>query len=639
MYINAVKSVNAVNYYLYESYRNEKGQTRSRIVEKLGNVDEIKRKFNVTDVDAWCKEYAKQRTAEAKKASLKNYRKVTVVFEENKDKSPNSAIFNAGYFILDSVYHSFGLSNICEEIRLKHPHVKGFNLNDVLRAMLFGRIVSPSSKLRLVSNIQGKFLENNKLQVQHVYSAMDLLEKHIDLIQKRLFQYTTVALKERNASRLYYDCTNFYSEKELEDCDVSDKSEEWHSEHTLRKYGASKEHRPNPIVQMGLFMDGDGMPLGFCINPGNTSEQVTMKPLENELIKYFNTTDIVVCTDAGLASLDNRLLNNVTEENDPLADFGFKGKRHFICVQSIRGKSLNSTLKEWAIDRKGWSYKIRKGNKVETIENFDLNNITDDKRAEFYNVIFYKERTIAENNLDQRLIMIFSLKYQDYQRALRQRKLKRAEKMIDSGSYKYERDTSPRAYVSQDHTTDNGEKATKTKATINKQKAENDALYDGFYCTATNLFKEQCSVQQIIAIAQRRWEVEECFRIMKTDLKSSPFYHNKDSRIVAHFQTCFMALLLIMGIERKIAKHHIDNLKYPEGKYTVPEILDAIRELSLISIAEGQAFAPDYNNSELMSELLECFDLKELGKQIVMKDTLKNILKKIKTSPEMIIDD
>ena len=127
--------------------------------------------------------------------------------------------------------------------------------------------------------------DNEQLQVQHVYRAMDLLEKHIDLIQKRLFQYTTVVLKERNVSRVYYDCTNFYSEKELEDSDVSDKSEEWHSEHTLRKYGASKEHRPNPIVQMGLFMDGDGMPLGFCINPGNTSEQVTMKPLENELIK------------------------------------------------------------------------------------------------------------------------------------------------------------------------------------------------------------------------------------------------------------------------------------------------------------------------------------------------------------------
>lgn len=639
MYINIVKSVNAVNYYLYESYRNEKGQSRTRIVEKLGNEEEIKRRFNVVDVESWCREYARQKTEEAKKLALKKNRKVTVVFEENKDKAPDSAIFNAGYFILDSVYHSFGLSNICEEIKLNHPHVKGFNLNNVLRAMLFGRIVSPSSKLRLVDNIHSKFLEKNELQVQHVYRAMDLLEKHKDLIQKRLFQYTSVALKDRNVSRLYYDCTNFYTEKELEDCDVSNKTDEWYAEHSLRKYGSSKEHRPNPIVQMGLFMDGDGMPLGFCINPGNTSEQLTMKPLENELVKYFNNTDIVVCTDAGLASLDNRLLNNVNEENDPLVDFGFKGKRHFICVQSIRGKSLNNTLKEWAVDKKGWSYKIKKGNKVETFDNFDLNNITDDNRDELYNVVFYKERTIAENNLDQRLIMTFSLKYQDYQRALRQRKLKRAEKMIKTGSYKHEYASSPRVYVSQDHTTENGDKATKTEASINKEKVENDALYDGFYCTATNLFKEQCSVKQIIAIAQRRWEIEECFRIMKTDLKSRPFYHNKDSRIVAHFQTCFIALLLIRGIERKIARHNIDNMKYPECKYTVPEILDAIRELSLISIAEGQAFVPDYNNSELISELLECFDLKELGKQILMKDTLKNILKKIKTSPEMIVDD
>lgn len=278
MYINIVKSVNAVNYYLYESYRNEKGQSRTRIVEKLGNEEEIKRRFNVVDVESWCREYARQKTEEAKKLALKKNRKVTVVFEENKDKAPDSAIFNAGYFILDSVYHSFGLSNICEEIKLNHPHVKGFNLNNVLRAMLFGRIVAPSSKLRLVDNIHSKFLEKNELQVQHVYRAMDLLEKHKDLIQKRLFQYTSVALKDRNVSRLYYDCTNFYTEKELEDCDVSNKTDEWYAEHSLRKYGSSKEHRPNPIVQMGLFMDGDGMPLGFCINPGNTSEQLTMKP-------------------------------------------------------------------------------------------------------------------------------------------------------------------------------------------------------------------------------------------------------------------------------------------------------------------------------------------------------------------------
>ena len=594
MYINIVKSVNAVNYYLYESYRNEKGQSKTRIVEKLGNEEEIKRRFDVVDVESWCREYARQKTEEAKKLALKKSRKVTVVFEENKDKAPDSAIFNAGYFILDSVYHSFGLSNICEEIKLKHPHVKGFNLNNVLRAMLFECIVAPSSKLRLVDNIQSKFLEKNELQVQHVYRAMDLLEKHKDLIQKRLFQYTSVALKDRNVSRLYYDCTNFYTEKELEDCDISNKSDEWYAEHSLRKYGSSKEHRSNPIVQMGLFMDGDGMPLGFCINPGNTSEQLTMKPLENELVKYFNNTDIVVCTDAELASLDNRLLSTVNEEHDSLVDFGFKGKRHFICVQSIRGKSLNNTLKEWAVDKKGWSYKIKKGNKVETFDNFDLNNITDDNRDELYNVVFYKERTIAENNLDQRLIMTFSLKYQDYQRAFRQRKLKRTE---------------------------------------------NDALYDGFYCTTTNLFKEQYSVQQIIAIAQRRWEIEECFRIIKTALKSCPFYNHEDSTIVAHFQICFLALLLIRGIECKIARHNIDNMKYPEGQYTVPEILDAICELSLISIAEGQAFVPYYNNSELISELLECFDLKELGKQILMKDTLKNILKKIKTSPEMIVGD
>ena len=416
---------------------------------------------------------------------------------------------------------------------------------------------------------------------------MDLLEQHQDLIQKRLFQYTDLALGSRKVSRLYYDCTNFYTEKESEDCDVKGKDAQWHKEHTLRKYGFSKEHRPNPIVQMGLFMDGDGIPLGFCINPGNTNEQVTIRPLEKQLIKNFSDTDIIVCTDAGLASEDMRRFNNITEE-DTLSQFGLRGKRHYICVQSI--KKLKEIHKEWALDTKGWCYQRREQNLTETVRNFDLESINDANRHLFADVIFFKERTTAENGLDQRLIATYSLKYRDYSENLR------------------------------------------------ANKVNEDSRYDGFYCLATNLFKEECSVREIAAIQDRRWEIEECFRIMKTELRSRPFYHNKDSRIKAHFLTCFTALLLIRGLERKVAEHCTDNARYPDGKYTVSEILRALRSLNLISIAEGKAYIPDYRNSELISDLLDIFELNKFRNQIVMKDELKKILKKIKTSPEMILD-
>lgn len=636
MYINTVKSVGAVNYYLCESYRTATGHSGSRVVEKLGNADEIRRRFNLdeqTDVKLWCKQYAKEKTLEAKQLALRNNRTISIELSEGAPKKEKSSIFNAGYLILDSVYHSFGLANICEEIKLKHPHIKGFNLNNVLRAMLFGRIINPSSKLKLADCIANRFLEKHDIEVQHIYRAMDLLKQHSELIQKKLFAYTSQALKERNVSRIYYDCTNFFTEKELEDCDIREKSEQWYQEHTLRKYGKSKEHRPNPIEQMGLFMDGDGLPLGFCINPGNTNEQITMKPLEQELLKNFQTSDVIVCTDAGLASYENRRYNNITEE-DVLVQYGLRGKRNFICVQSIKG--LNSTLKEWALDHKGWSYIRKQGNKSEKVTGFDLDILSEENYSQYYDVLFYKERTIAENNLDQRLIMSFSLKYMDYQRKLRERKILRAQKMIDNCTFNREQDTSPKSLIEKVHTTTKGDVATKTRAFINQDKVDSDAEYDGFYCTATNLFKEECSIEEIVAMSQRRWEIEECFRIMKTELKSRPFYHNKDSRIAAHFQTCYMALLLIRGVERKIAQNNPENLRYPNGKYTVPQILDAIRNINMISVADGRAYMPDYDNSELISELLKIFDLEAFNREIVMKDNLKKILKKIMTSPEMI---
>ena len=255
-----------------------------------------------------------------------------------------------------------------------------------------------------------------------------------------------------------------------------------------------------------------------------------------------------------------------------------------------------------------------------------------------FNVIFYKERTIAKNGLDQRLIVTFSLKYQDYMRALRERKIKCAQKMIETGSYKQEHENSPRSLLKQEHQTKDGKKATKTTAKINQEKIDKDAKFDGFYCNATNLFKEECSTQQIAAIGARRWEIEECFRIMKTS-KSRLFYHNKDSRIIAHFITCFMTLVLIRGLERKIALQAGPHDRYPNGKYTVDELLQAIKDIELVSVSQGQAFMPSYNNSEIISELLKIFDMQQFGQQVVMKDTLKNILKKIKANLEMYQED
>ena len=621
-------------YYVIEDYRTAEGYKKTRTVEALGCAREICDKYGVTDAELWCREYINKKNLELKESKLQHSRHMTVKLQENLPKGEKSCLFNAGYLILDSVYHSFGIANICSEIMKSHPHIKGFDLNNVLRTILFGRILFPSSKLALSAKYQQRFIEKFNIDIQHIYRAMDVLSSSNTIIQDRLFYYSSKDVK-RNVNHIYYDCTNFYSEIETEDCLKKNKSDKWHEQHTLRKYGASKEHRPNPIVQMGLLMDGDGMPLSFCINPGNTNEQTTLIPLEENIFKNFKKADVVVCTDAGLSSEKNRKFNN-KDADDPAVKMGITGQRHFICTQSV--KKLGKLLEDWALEKSGWSYftfdtetkqhRIVNNFNLELLENEELFN-------KHYNTVFFKERTTAENNLDSRMIVTFSLKYREYLRMLRLNKVNRAEKMIANGSYDRERDASPKSIIKTSFVDENGKEVKNKTVSINEEKISADEKYDGYYALTTDIFKEELPLRKVIAISARRWEIEECFRIMKTDLAARPFYHSKDDRIIAHFQTCFMALLLLRGVERKIADYHKDNQTFPDGKYTIEEILFALRNLNVFSIGKGQGYIPDYENSELISDLLNIFELQPLGNQVIMSDTLKNIIKKIKTSPAM----
>jgi len=630
-----VSSTNSCNYYVIESHR-DNGKPVTSVLEKLGNDEYIKAKYGVDDAYAWCRKHLEELKLEEKEKKARENRTMTLILHEGKEKDTEDAVFNVGYLILDKLYHDFGMSNICTEIMVKHPHVKGFNLDTVLRSMLFGRILKPTSKLRLATEVCPQFLEYEEIAVQHIYRAMDLLYEHNDLIQKRLYQYSNQVV-ERNVHRLYYDCTNFYTEIEMEDSDRTNKNDGLHSKRTLRMYGKSKENRPNPIVQMGLFMDGDGMPLGFTINPGNTNEQITMTPLESKIIENFASTDVVVCTDAGLSSYENRWFNNLTKADLKRSEQSRTGQLHFVTVQSL--KSLPEFLRDWALASDGWSYTHKKDGKTIKETGFNLNNINDDNYQEFFNTVFVKERTIAEKGLDQRLIVTFSLKYKEYCKSLRERKVKRAEKLIKNGSYDRNNSNSPKSVIKTTHTTSDGKEATQTKAEIDKDKLVKDAKYDGFYCNATNLFQNEMSAEQITAIAARRWEIEECFRIMKSDLKSRPFYHSTDPRIISHFLTCFLALTLVRALEAKIANHVGPHPRYPDGLFTVSELLRALRQLKVVKVAKGKGYMPSFNSDEVTNKLLEVFELPEFTREVVFKDKMKKIVKKMKNSPDPILGD
>ena len=621
-------------YYVIEDYRTPEGYKKTRTIEALGCAKVIREKYGVTDAEQWCRDYIAQKNKEQKESKLHGRRYMTLKLQEHLPKAEKSSIYNAGYLVLDNLYHSFGFSNICSEIMQSHPHIHGFDLNNVLKALLFGRILFPSSQLALTDKYQKKFIEDFDISVQHIYRAMDLLAENNTLIQDRLYYYSSKTVN-RNINNIYYDCSNFYSEKEMEDCDRKDKSEEWKKEHSLRKYGKSKENRPNPIVQMGMFMDGDGMPLGFCVKPGCTNEQTTLIPLEKEVVKNFKAADVIVCTDAGLTSYDNCKFNNI-DENDPLVQYGLSGQRRFITTQSI--KKLPGHLQNWALEKSGWSYytydSVTKQHKL--VSNFDLEELEDeDTYRDHFNTIFFKERTAAEKNLDSRLLVTFSLKYKEYLNEVRNRKVTRAGKMIAKGTYDNENERSPRRYIEKKFFDENGKEVEFKKASLNISQIAEDEKFDGFYALSTNIFKEEMDSRKLIGISSRRWEIEECFRIMKTDLEARPFYHSKDSRIIAHFQTCFMALLLLRGLERKISDHYKGQRPYPDGHYTMNEILYALRNMHVISVEQGKGYMPDYENSQLMTDLLEIFNLQPLGNQVVLSDTLKKIMKKNRAVPEM----
>ena len=317
MHLNIVRSKNSQSLYVIRStYKN--GRNSSERVEKLGTYAELLKKLNGQDPIAWAKAYI----AELNEKEKAGKREINVSFSPAKTMDFNKQVlFNGGYLFLQAIYHLLGLDSITKKIAKKHKFT--FDLNAILSNLLYARILFPSSKLAAMQLVK-KFLEQPSFELQHVYRALGVIAQENDLIQSELYK-NSLLVAQRNTHILYYDCTNFFFEIEQEE--------------GLRQYGISKEHRPNPIVQMGLFMDGDGIPLAFNISPGNTNEQVTLTPLEEKLLQDFELSKLVVCTDAGLASTANRKFND-------------KKDRAFITTQSI--KKLKKTLQEWALDKTGW---------------------------------------------------------------------------------------------------------------------------------------------------------------------------------------------------------------------------------------------------------------------------------------------
>ena len=442
MKLTISKSKNSTSLYVAKSFY-DNGTRTSKIVEKLGTVAELEKKLNGKDPIKWAKEYIEELNRKEKEENLDIIVKYSPAKTITKDDQRS---FNGGYLFLQQIYYGLGLDDICKDIAKRYKF--NFDLDSILSRLLYARIIYPSSKLATLQ-LSKNFIEQPAFELQHIYRALGVIAKEMDSIQATLYA-NSLKYSKRNTRVLYYDCTNYFFEIEQEE--------------GLKQYGMCKAHRPNPIVQMGLFMDGDGIPLAFNINKGNTNEQGTMKPLEKQILSDFNLSRFIVCTDAGLASEDNRKFNSLA-------------KRAFITTQSI--KKLKSYLKEWALAPTGW---------ISNIDGkaYDISKLDEEKHSK---TVFHKERWIKENDFEQRLIVTFSLKYRDYQRKIRNSQVERAQKIIHSKSVKLKK-LNPndfKRFISKTHCTKEGEVAKHTVYGIDKALIAKEEAFDGFYGVCTNL--------------------------------------------------------------------------------------------------------------------------------------------------------
>jgi transposase len=570
MRLSISKSKNSTSLYVIKSTY-ENGIHSSKVVESLGTVEELNKKLDGRDPIEWAKEYI----AKLNEKEKLNKREVLVKYSPVKiiDKG-QQRLFNGGYLFLQKIYHELKLDKMCWAIAKKYNF--SYDLNSILSRLVYARVIYPSSKLSTYQ-LSSRFMEQPSFDLHQIYRALEIIAKEADSIQASLYS-NSLAVSKRNTRVLYYDCTNYFFEIEQES--------------GIKQYGYSKEHRPNPIVQMGLFMDGDGVPLAVYIGKGNTNEQLTLKPLEKKILSDFNCSKFIVCTDAGLASNSNRQFNN-------------QGERAFITTQSV--KKLKKHLKEWALSPEGWHLPG---------DSFMYNLDKLDEKKDFEKT-FYKERWIVEDGLEQKLIVSFSLKYQNYQRKVRNAQIERARKVLDTnlGKLKKVNQNDYKRFIKKTSVTPEGEVASKAVYEIDNSVIRKEEAFDGFYAVCTNLDGDTTAV---LTVNKRRWRIEECFRIMKSEFRARPVYLSRDDRITAHFITCFIALVVYRLLEKKLGE-----------QYTCSEIVQGLRDMNFHEV-KGEGFVPTYMRTDFTDSLHDVFGFRT-DYQILTMRQMKKIFKATKS--------
>ncbi len=575
MYIAITGSKNNKDVYIYRSFRKENGKASSCIYKKLGKYNALLEQFdgNEDKLMTWAKEQAAKETELYKqhtgKVSVEFSKAAAIPMNERRS-------FNVGYLFLQKLCTQLRLDKVCRTIKSRHNFK--YDLNAILTDLVYARILSPASKLASYEYCQS-LLEPPKYSLQDVYRSLSVIAGESDFIQSELYKNSNF-IHPRNNRILYYDCTNYYFEIEEED--------------DFRRYGKSKENRPNPIVTMGLFMDADGLPLAFDIFPGNQNEQTTLKPLESKILQDFNCSEFIYCSDSGLGSSSNRRFNSL-------------GNGAYIITHSL--KKMKKEDREIALNPTQFR-------RIGSDQFIDIRTL-DESNEEIYNTIYYKEVPVVTGDMDETLVVTYSPKYKAYQRKIRARQIERAERIITAPGRKRKgkNQNDPMRFVKKTSVTTDGEIAEKQVYDLDEEQIQKEELYDGFYAVITNL---EGDISEIIRINRQRWEIEENFRIMKTEFEARPIYVRREDRIKAHFMTCYISLLLYRLLEKELG-----------NIYTADQILETLRSMQMTLLNTASGYIPSYTRTELTDTLHKTFDFRT-DYEFITKTDMRTLIKDTK---------
>ena len=597
-------------YYVQHGFRNG-NKTSTKTICRIGKHSELL-KSGHKDPLAYAKSVVEKYNEDYKNNKVEillNFDYNQKLISSDNTYSKSTAL-NIGYFFLQDIYSKLNLKDFIKSIT-KDKKIT-YNLNDITRFLTFDRILNPKSKLAAVNNLEF-FYEKPSFSHQNVLRGMDILANNYDAYLNHLYQNSENIVK-RDSSVCYYDCTNYYFEIENEDPDYIDEVT-GEVMPGFRKYGPSKEHRPNPIVEMGLFMDKNGIPLSMGLYPGNTNEQKTVNELETKLIKQLKNKKIIYCADAGLGSASIRTLNDMAG-------------RAFIVTQSI--KKLSEDLQKEVFEDR--NYKLLSNDSKTTLAHMKSFDRFDEHNLNLYNDKAYKVIDVDSNvdlglfeektckngktklvkskaTLKQRIIITYSRKMAEYQKNIRNKQIERAKYLLSKGVDDVRKGPNDIARFIKAET--------KNVYSLDLDRIANEEKYDGFYALATNLEDE--SIKEIIEINAQRYKIEDCFRTLKTNFNAHPIYHRLEPRIIAHFMICYSALLIYRLLENK--------LKEKGYHFTINEILNTLKNMNVCNV-ENIIYQSTYTSSKVCDALNYTFNF-DLDRKGYRPTDLNKKIKKI----------